>query len=195
MLDGKRNNQPITIRSDEPLRKAAEMMMAASIGSLVVVDDDGKIVGMLTDRDLCLRAVAFDRDPDTTTVAGCMTADVRTLEHGADMTDQIYRMRSIGTRRLPLVDETGSAREIAAIDDMLLWASARLTELAWTARHAELREPGQLLRELEAHLEAREGEPGAAALGERLEVPIDSLHESIKKLRAGLVAGREPGAV
>ncbi len=189
MLDGKRNNDPLTIRSDTPLRRAAEIMNEARVGSLVVVDPDDSIVGIVTDRDLCLRAVAFDRDPDETKVASCMTEDVRTLPIDADLTDQVYAMRSIGARRIPLVDDTGVPQEISTIDDILLWTAARFSELAGTAaiggRHGSLREPAGLLRELEAHVDA-----GGEELERRQAVPMDSLKESIKRLRAGLTGGQ-----
>lgn len=186
MLNGTRNNDPLTIPSDAPLRQAAEIMKAAHVGSLVVVDHEERVVGIVTDRDLCMRAVAFDRDPDEAKVAGCMTEDVRTLPLGTNMADQIYGMRSIGARRIPLVDDHGVAREIAALDDMLLWAAARLSELAGTAaigrRHGQLRDPADLLRELEAHVDADD-----RGLEKRLAVPRDALIDSIERLRAGLI--------
>lgn len=191
MLDGKSPKKPLTIRHDATLRRAAEAMKTAHVGSLIVVDDEARVVGIVTDRDLCLRAVAFDRDPDEAKVAGCMTEDVRTLPLGTDLADQINGMRAIGARRIPLVDDTGVAQEIAALDDMLLWAAARLSELAGTAAvgrgQGNLREPASLLRDLEAFIDSE-----SRSTESRLAVPRSMLMESIERLREGLVPSQVP---
>jgi len=57
------------------LHDAACLLRDRGIGSLVVTDAAGGVVGIVTDRDLCLRAVAFERDPHTTRVDAVMTAD------------------------------------------------------------------------------------------------------------------------
>ena len=66
----------VCVRGDVNLREAARTMNEREIGSLVVTDADDRVVGIVTDRDLCLRAVRWDRDPDETTVESVMSKDV-----------------------------------------------------------------------------------------------------------------------
>lgn len=60
------------VHEDSTLRAAAERLAATNATRLVVVDDAGRVVGTLSDRDLCTRAVAFGRDPDRSSVAAVM---------------------------------------------------------------------------------------------------------------------------
>ena len=61
---------------EESVLEAARRMRDADVGTLIVVDDSRSPVGMLTDRDLALRCLAADRDPNTTRVDAVMTAPV-----------------------------------------------------------------------------------------------------------------------
>ncbi len=65
---------------DESVREAARRMREADVGTLIVVDDKRNPMGVVTDRDVALRCVAEDRDPDTTRVATVMTAPDRLLD-------------------------------------------------------------------------------------------------------------------
>ena len=182
----------ISIFHGAPLRAAADLMDERCVGSLVVVDKQGKAVGIVTDRDLCTRAVAFDRDPDTATVAGAMTSDLHTATVESTPRAQLQRMRALGTRRLPLVDGEGVPQEVASVDDALVWISERLFEIAGTAaaerRHGRLAPAGELIRQLEEHLEQQCESEGEAVLTSRLEVSRDALVESIERLRSALDA-------
>ena len=184
----------VCIRADASIRKAAEVMEERSIGSLVVVDDDQKIVGIVTDRDLCLRAVRWDRDPDETDVASVMSKDVRTLPADAHRDEQIELMRRMGVRRIPLVDGDGKPVGLMTADDWIRWISARLDEIATTAdpalRHGPLRPAGDLLddlqKHLDRHLDAAGGTSEGDALYTRMVVDRDALLEAIGRLRTAM---------
>jgi len=86
----------------EPLRNAAERMAARDVGSLPVAQD-GKLVGMLTDRDIVVRAVAMGLDGQTP-VREVMTADIKYCYDDEDLTHVSRNMSELGVRRLPVVD-------------------------------------------------------------------------------------------
>lgn len=172
----------VTITPDATLREAAETLRERGIGCLVVVDADGAAVGIVTDRDLCLRAVAWERDPDTTRVREVMTEDVRGVPCDAPQDEWPVPMRRLGVRRVPLLDEERRPRALYSADDWLRWLAQRLDEVAATAdpahRHGQLagehRRSVRLLDELTLHLEAR-------ALLDR-----EELLEAIARLRSAV---------
>lgn len=92
----------ITANLEEPLRAAAERMAANDVGSLPVAQD-GKLVGMLTDRDIVIRAVAMGLDGNTP-VREIMTADIKYCHDDEDLVHVSRNMSELGVRRLPVVD-------------------------------------------------------------------------------------------
>ena len=189
-----RNDRDVVcIRTNASIRKAAATMKDRSIGSLVVVDDDGEIVGIVTDRDLCLRAVRWDRDPDETDIASVMSTDVRTLPVESHRNEQVEIMRRMGVRRIPLVDGDGKPVGLIAADDWIRWIAARLDEIATTAdparRHGPLRPPSDLLDDLQEHLDRHlEGQEDEDPLCTRMVVDRDGLLQAIERLRAAMTS-------
>jgi CBS domain-containing protein len=97
---------------------AAKLMLEERIGDVVVVDDDGRLVGMLTDRDIALRVVAEQRDAANTAVRDICTIDpvsVRAL----DEVDEAQRlMREHVVHRLPVIDHDGRPSGILSLEDL-----------------------------------------------------------------------------
>ncbi|MDG2524541.1 CBS domain-containing protein [Stenotrophomonas sp. HITSZ_GD] len=91
-----------TVRPDQTLREAAEAMRTLNIGSLPVRDND-RLVGMLTDRDIVVRAVA-EGDIDTRTVRDVMSPAVKYCYASDDVQDIARNMASLEVRRLPVLD-------------------------------------------------------------------------------------------
>ena len=73
----------IRVGPEEPAAVAARMLARYNVGALPVCDENGKICGMITDRDIVLRCVAADRNPEKVPVKHIMTGRVVTV--GADM--------------------------------------------------------------------------------------------------------------
>jgi len=85
------------------LREAAEQMAQLDIGALPVSDGE-KLIGMVTDRDITIRATAEGRDPNVTKVTDIMTPDL-VYCYDDDSTDEAARkMRQLQIRRLPVID-------------------------------------------------------------------------------------------
>jgi CBS domain-containing protein len=109
---------------------ASRLMTREAVGAVVVVSDDGRPIGMLTDRDIVLRVVAEGRDPQRTLVDEVMTRGTAFLSHDASIEDATEIMRDCGMRRLPLVDDQGRVDGIVSLDDILLLLGMELGNLS-----------------------------------------------------------------
>jgi CBS domain-containing protein len=103
----------------ESVVDAACRMRDRGVGTLVVVDRDGRPAGMVTDRDLAIRVVAAERSPHTVTVRDVMTTQLKTVYESAPLESALATMRSTGCRRLPVVDDQGLLVGIVSVDDVL----------------------------------------------------------------------------
>ena len=70
---------PVSVAPEDSCRDAARLLSRYSVGALPVVNADGMLRGILTDRDIVLRCLALGKDPDGTPVRDCMTRQVVTV--------------------------------------------------------------------------------------------------------------------
>ena len=99
--DAARKN-PVTIARHHTVTEAAGIMDRMAVGALVVVEPDGRPVGIVTDRDLVVRAVARRLGPDAR-IDAVMSTDLVTLAPDADLRDAFAVFDAQAIRRLPLV--------------------------------------------------------------------------------------------
>jgi CBS domain-containing protein len=107
---------PHTVRPDATLQDAAREMKGDDIGA-VLVEDNGSVAGILTDRDIVVRAIAEGRDPTSTKVSEVATTDVKTLTPDSSVEDAIKIVREQHVRRIPVV-EGGKPAGIVSIGDL-----------------------------------------------------------------------------
>ncbi len=115
---------PITVRDDESLIKVVKIMNEGNIGSIIVTNEDGKVMGVFTERDL-LRLIANNVNINELTVGDVMTRNVVVIEQDASLIKAVHIMAKHGIRHLPIVDESGSVTGIISIRDAAI-ALARL---------------------------------------------------------------------
>ena len=96
--------KPATLASGSSCVDAAKLMEREDCGSLPIVDG-GKLVGIVTDRDIVVRCLARDRDPKTTRVSEVMTTDPVTIAPSEDAVRAEKIMAEHQVRRLPVVDD------------------------------------------------------------------------------------------
>lgn len=118
----------VVLNPKDPALDAARAIEHNNIGA-VVVQDKGRVVGMVTDRDLTVRVVGLGLDPATTPLADVMTTPVVVLSPADSQTDAIRLMQEKTIRRIPLV-EAGRVVGMVTLDDLLLDEGAPLDELA-----------------------------------------------------------------
>lgn len=99
------SDRVITIGQSEPVIAAARLCKRFNLGALPVTDDDGRLRGMLTDRDIVLRCVAAGADPKETRVRDVMTRTVVTVPPDTEVSSAARLMGEDQVRRLPVVED------------------------------------------------------------------------------------------
>lgn len=108
------------IRADDSVATAADRMRQRTVGSLIVVDDAKHPLGIITDRDLVIRALADAKDPDATPVSEVMTPDVVVATGDTSINSALRLMRDGPFRRLPIVNHEGVLIGLVTVDDVLI---------------------------------------------------------------------------
>ena len=94
--------RPVTVPAAAPVLDAARAMREADIGDVIVVEDD-RICGILTDRDIVVRGVAEGRDLKRTAVGDICSRELSTVSDEASIDEAVRLMREKAIRRLPVV--------------------------------------------------------------------------------------------
>ena len=108
----------VTALSDAPVRDVAELMRERNVGSVIVIDDGGGVVGFVTDRDIAVSVVANGR-PSDDPVSSHATAPVITGAPSLEVREAVELMVANGVRRLPIVD-AGKLTGIVTLDDLAM---------------------------------------------------------------------------
>lgn len=118
------STNPTCVTPDTPLVEAARVMKSENIGIVPVVESSNsrRLVGVLTDRDIAIRAVAEGRDGTSTSVGHVMSSDIRTGAPDDSVEDVMDLMGKEQVRRIPIVDERGTLVGIVAQADIVLKA-------------------------------------------------------------------------
>jgi CBS domain-containing protein len=105
-----------TIRPDEPVQQAASFMLSADAGSIPVTEG-GRLLGMITDRDIAVRGVARGYGPDTP-VRELMTGDVVCVRIDDNIEEAATKMSEARVRRLPVIDQEQRLCGIVSLGDL-----------------------------------------------------------------------------
>jgi CBS domain-containing protein len=114
---------------DETVRAAAGRMAASGVGTVVVLGEDRRPLGILTDRDVAVRCVAEGRDPAETDVRDVMSAPLTCIHESTPIESALSRMMSAHARRLAVVDDDERLVGILALDDVLELLAEELTTI------------------------------------------------------------------
>ncbi|MBR2832083.1 MAG: CBS domain-containing protein [Oscillospiraceae bacterium] len=129
------NKHVVTISPEESARQAAKLLFRYNIGSVPVVAANGRLRGIVTDRDILLRCIAADSDPDDTPVSEIMTRSMITAAPDTEIPEAARRMSVGQVRRLPVVDGGRlvgmlSLADIARSRPVAMEAGAALSEIS-----------------------------------------------------------------
>jgi CBS domain-containing protein len=114
-----RKSAPLTMASSAMVKDAVTEMAARNFGSVIIVDADNKVEGVVTERDILRRLVNEGRDPATTPLSDIMTANPRTARADDDMLEWLRMMSNERFRRLPVVDEDGRLVQVLTQGDFV----------------------------------------------------------------------------
>ncbi|MGF1445248.1 MAG: cyclic nucleotide-binding/CBS domain-containing protein [Pikeienuella sp.] len=127
---------PLTLSPDTPVATAARAMAKKMYGSVVVTDGDGKLLGIVTERDLMTKIVATRRDPQETRLRDIMTEEVRVARADDDLIDWLRIMSNERFRRLPIVDDSGRVVSMMSQGDFVSYTWPELLGQARIAAQA-----------------------------------------------------------
>jgi CBS domain-containing protein len=144
------NRQVATCLPTDSLANAAQIMWNKDCGAVPVVEPGtGRLLGIVTDRDLAMSALLSNRPSDALKVADAMTPKVHACGEEADLREAHDAMREHQVRRLPVVDDEGRIVGIVTLNDLVLEAFA--TRAAAAARRQ--RECARTLAAVSRHRE------------------------------------------
>jgi CBS domain-containing protein len=109
---------PVVVDIATPVAQCARLMDDRDIGALGVMEE-GQLVGVLTDRDIVVRAIAHDRDPHKLTAGDLASRDVVAVPIDAPVDEAERRMRERAVRRLFIVADDGRPIGILTVDDLI----------------------------------------------------------------------------
>jgi CBS domain-containing protein len=109
---------PLSVDARTTIESAAQVMRENDIGD-VLVTEDGLLRGILTDRDIVVRAIAAGRHPAATSAGEVCSSGIRTVDAEVSTTDAAEIMRQHALRRLPVVEDSKLVG-IVSIGDLAL---------------------------------------------------------------------------
>ena len=128
---------------DASLQEAAQLMDSRNIGALPVCNSE-RLIGVVTDRDIVVRAVALGSSPSETTVRECMTVDATYAFEDEDVDAALERMKALQIRRLIILDREKKLVGILALGDIATEPDAAPSATVGAAV-AEISEPSRPL--------------------------------------------------
>lgn len=118
----------VTARVDTSATDLADRMDMRGVGAVVVVDDERRPLGIVTDRDLTRRVVAHGREGGKTRAADVMTTDLETAGVDEPLERLLDRMRAREVRRIPIVED-GRLVGLVSHDDLVAELGAELSDI------------------------------------------------------------------
>lgn len=115
-------SEPKTVRADTLVEDAANLMLEDGIGSVLVVDDDDRLAGILTNTDF-VKIVAERKPKDETPVSEYMSTDLMTTDAQEPIEAVANRLLEAGIHHMPVVDDDGTPIGIITTTDLAAYVS------------------------------------------------------------------------
>jgi CBS domain-containing protein len=110
-------SNPVCLPASTPIREAARRMRENNIGD-IVVEKDGKLCGIVTDRDIVVRAIADGKNVETAALESICSKEVTSLSPDQNDEDALRLMRQKSIRRLPVLEKNGKVVGIVSLGDL-----------------------------------------------------------------------------
>lgn len=119
----------VAVSTDAGVHRMAGLMDEHAVGSVVVAEED-RPVGLVTDRDLTLEVLSRGGDAGTLTASDVMSVEPFTVSEDAGIYEVLASASEVGVRRVPTVDEEGDLAGIVTLDDFLVLLAGELDNVA-----------------------------------------------------------------
>ena len=103
--DFKSKPRPFTFAPKDSVREALDVMCEKNIGSVIVINPDETIAGIVTERDMMIRVLGQDKNPDKTQLVDIMSTNIRAANENDELVDWLKVMSNDRFRHLPIIDE------------------------------------------------------------------------------------------
>lgn len=113
---------PLCCRPETNLGAASELMWSGNCGFLPIVTDNGKVAGIVTDRDICIALGTRNRLPGDVTVGEVTLSKVLSCSPEDDVHAALQTMKEGRVRRLPVIARDGALVGVLSMDDLVLHA-------------------------------------------------------------------------
>lgn len=113
-----RPHKPISLSQSATIAEAVQKMLEGNVGALLIVDDNGLLSGIFTERDLLTRVIGIHDNFDALSVRQFMTANPEAVTSKDTLAFALHKMDGGGYRHLPVVDD-GKPTGVISVRDML----------------------------------------------------------------------------
>ncbi len=110
--------RPVCAKPSTKISECAKIMKKHDIGSLLITDENGELLGIVTEEDFVRRLIANEGDV-TKPVSTIMSKSVFTIDESEDIFDAIMKMKDLDIRHLPVVSEDGKLKGLITMKDIL----------------------------------------------------------------------------
>lgn len=118
----------VKISSENSISEACRRLKESNVGCLIV-ENNGKLCGILTDRDIALKVTGEQREPGTTRVEEVMTPDPVRISVNKDLQHLTSLMHAFHVRRVPVVDGYDTTLGIITLDDLIALFGDEMSEI------------------------------------------------------------------
>ena len=138
-------SEPIRLPATATVHEAITKMLANRRAAVVIVDGDGRLIGIFTERDVLIRVLGQGRDVGNTRVGEVMTRDPEALSAQDRICYAVNRMNNAGYRTVPLVDAERRPIGIVTVSDVVKWLAEIFPEAVLNLRPGdEIKRPLQV---------------------------------------------------
>jgi CBS domain-containing protein len=120
--------EPVCLRESATVQDAIERMLARRQAGVLIVDDDQRLVGIFTERDVLTRVAGQGRDPRQTALGTVMTRDPDALGPRDRVAYAVHSMSVAGYRTVPLVDAERRPLGVVTVSDVIRWLAGLFPE-------------------------------------------------------------------
>ena len=120
--------EPVCLRETATVQEAIERMLAHRQAGVLVIDAEGRLAGIFTERDVLTRVAGPGRDPRRTALGAVMTRDPEALAPGDRVAYAVHSMSVAGYRTVPLVDAQRRPLGVVTVSDVIRWLASLFPE-------------------------------------------------------------------
>lgn len=110
-------------RPECTVKDSTQIMKDQNCGAVPIVDDNNKVVGIVTDRDIAIKCILEEKDASRTKISEVMTKKVITCREDEDIDEAIRKMKDNKIRRIPIVDKNNVLLGMVSLGDIAVITS------------------------------------------------------------------------